>query len=68
MSLRCHLLGFLPWIVHAFVATGDEWRGDVIPYLAAAAALSSSLPAAFTAWCPRRTRRALTRWRWILMV
>ncbi|MCP2365838.1 hypothetical protein HD597_012942 [Nonomuraea thailandensis] len=33
------LLGFLPWIVYAFVATGDEWRWGAITGLAVAVAL-----------------------------
>ncbi|GAA2870425.1 hypothetical protein [Nonomuraea rubra] len=33
------LLGFLPWIVYAFVATGDEWRWGAITGLAIAAVL-----------------------------
>ncbi|MGR6913570.1 hypothetical protein ACU635_04895 [[Actinomadura] parvosata] len=33
------LLGFLPWIVYAFIATGDEWRWGAIAGLVIAAAL-----------------------------
>ncbi|TYB56413.1 hypothetical protein FXF51_44120 [Nonomuraea sp. PA05] len=33
------LLGFLPWIVYAFVATGDEWRWGAITGLVIAAVL-----------------------------
>ncbi|UBU13343.1 hypothetical protein [Nonomuraea gerenzanensis] len=33
------LLGFLPWIVYAFVATGDEWRWGAITGLVIAVVL-----------------------------
>ncbi|MFI7634001.1 hypothetical protein [Nonomuraea sp. NPDC049400] len=47
------LLGFLPWIVYAVIATGDEWRWGAIAGLVIALALVA---------VDRRGARRGTRW------
>ncbi|SEH01785.1 hypothetical protein SAMN05444920_12234 [Nonomuraea solani] len=44
------LLGFLPWIVYAVIATGDEWRWGAIAGLVIALALVAADRRAGRAW------------------